>query len=413
MAQYKFEGDFESLNEPQLEFVNKVVEKQGLKAKRVIFNTVGKAGDNFVGNVKRITIEGEDGSMKMIVKIAATDEMARHTTNHEVTFRNEHIMYTEVLPKFVQLQKAAGIPEKDLFRFAKCYGSFNEPPNEVIILEDLNESQFSMLDKFESLSNECVRKVLKDLAVYHSLSFVLKKQEPKKYEEFKKKLTDGWNVVFSNPLMNNHWKLLEADTVKVLGDKHKHLIENKLIKMFKGRAQLVASGSQRHNVIQQGDAWTNNIMFKMEGDSIQSIMIDYQFATDGNPTLDLLYIIFNCTDHETRSKHYPSWIDHYYSELDKSLSNFGLKAAIVYPRNQMDADIKKYAQFMFYHCILFATLLMRDPTEATEILESFKKAHLDDATATLKSENLQSATVGRIKGRIEGVIASYEQFGLF
>uniref|UniRef100_A0A2A4JX92 CHK kinase-like domain-containing protein n=1 Tax=Heliothis virescens TaxID=7102 RepID=A0A2A4JX92_HELVI len=412
MAQYKFEGDFQSLNERQLEFVNEVVEKQGLKAKRVIFNTVGQAGDNFIGNVKRITIDGESESMKMIVKIATSDEMARFAINHEITFRNEHIMYTEVLPKLVELQKAAGVPEKDQLRYAECYGSLNEVPNEVIILEDLNESHFSMLDKFKSLSNECVRNVLKGLATYHSLSFVLKKQEPEKYEDIKNKLTDGWSVVFSNPMMDIRWTLLESETIAFLDDKHKHLVENKLINMLKGRAQFLQSEDESYSVIQQGDAWTNNIMFKLEDDSIQSIMIDYQFSTNGNPTLDLLYIIFNCTDHETRSKYYHSWIDHYYLELDKSLSNFGLKASLVYPRNQLDIDMKKYARYMFHHCILFAHLLMRDPSEAADILESFKTVHLDDLEI-LKSENLQSATIGRIKNKIDEVIASYEEFGLF
>uniref|UniRef100_A0A2A4JDV8 CHK kinase-like domain-containing protein n=1 Tax=Heliothis virescens TaxID=7102 RepID=A0A2A4JDV8_HELVI len=413
MAQYKFEGDFKVLNERQVEFINKVVTEQNLKAKRVIFEAVGQAGDNFIGTIKRIVIEGENGSMKLIAKVAASNEMARFQTNTEILFRNEHILYTELLPKLVQLQEAAGVPEEERLRYAKCYGSFTEAPNEIIILEDLNESDFTMLNKFESLSDECVRNVLKGFAVFHSLSHVLKKQEPEKYDEIKEKLTDVWNISFSRPEMEMHGKLMETETLAILDDVHKPLVENKLSETFKNRAKIFENDDQRYTVIQQGDAWTNNIMFKLGKDSIQSIMIDYQFSTNGNAMLDFLYMIFNCTDHETRVKHYLDWVDYYYSELDKSLSNFGLKASSIYPKDQMDADIKKCAKYMFYHCILFAHILMRDSSEANEVLEAMKNVNLEEAMDSFKAGNLQSATVKRIKTKIENVIASYELFGLF
>ncbi|PZC80128.1 hypothetical protein B5X24_HaOG215350 [Helicoverpa armigera] len=413
MAQYKFEGDFDSLNERQLEFVNKVVEEQNLGVKKVTFKAVGQAGDNFMGNVKRIIIEGENGSMKLIVKVAASNEMARYQTNTEILFRNEHVTYTELLPKLVQLQEAVGVPEEDRLRYAKCYGSLTEAPNEIIILEDLNESDFTMLNKFESLSNECVKNILKGFAVFHSLAFVLKEQEPEKYDEIKEKLTDVWTISFSRPEMEMYSHMLESETVRILDDKHKHLVENKLSKAFKERVKLIENEDQRYTVIQQGDAWTNNIMFKLGKDTVQSVMIDYQFASNGNPMTDFLYMIFNCTDHETRSKHYLDWIDYYYSELEKSLSNFGLQASSIYPRDQMDADIKKHAKYMFHHSILFAHLLMRDSAEAGEVLEAMKNVNVEEAIESFKADNLQTATLGRIKTKIENVIASFELFELF
>lgn len=68
-------------------------------------------------------------------------------------------------------------------------------------------------------------------------------------------------------------------------------------------------------------------------------MIDYQASNNVSPVVDLLYMILNCTDHETRSKNFYNWLDYYHSELDKSLSNFGLKANFIYPKDQLDADL--------------------------------------------------------------------------
>ncbi|MBN4724570.1 hypothetical protein H4F31_24640, partial [Escherichia coli] len=96
----------------------------------------------------------------------------------ELMFRNEHVMYTAVLPKFTELQKDAGIPENEQLRYAKCYGSLSEPPNEVILLEDLKTVDFTMLDRFQPLSNNCVKSVLKNFAKLHSVSMALRYKEP-------------------------------------------------------------------------------------------------------------------------------------------------------------------------------------------------------------------------------------------
>ena len=262
MAQYNFEGDVDNINERQLEFINKVVQEQDFKVTKVVFSPVGKPGDNFVANVKRISIEGENGSMKMILKIAPAFEVLRKTMNTELLFHNEQTMYTEVLPKLVQLQKAAGIPEEEQLKFAKCYGALNEVPNEVIILEDLNELDYIMLNKFESLSDECVKSILKNFAILHSLSYALKKKEPETFDLFKNKLTDVWLLMAQDTEMVGHMQTFEDEILSVFDENQKKIIKNKLMTVFSLAAKLAKTSDNRYSVIQQGDAWTNNIMFK-------------------------------------------------------------------------------------------------------------------------------------------------------
>ncbi|KAH9632176.1 hypothetical protein HF086_011922 [Spodoptera exigua] len=89
----------------------------------------------------------------------------------------------------------------------------------------------------------------------------------------------------------------------------------------------------------------------------ESILIDYQVGKNSSPANDLLYMIFNCTDHEIRLKNFYNWLDYYHSELDKSLSNYGLKANYVYPRDQLDADLKRYGKLQFRCSILLCNVL--------------------------------------------------------
>uniref|UniRef100_A0A2A4JCW2 CHK kinase-like domain-containing protein n=1 Tax=Heliothis virescens TaxID=7102 RepID=A0A2A4JCW2_HELVI len=411
MAQCNYEGDISNINEVQLQFINKVILEQGLKVNKLVFQPVGKAGDNFASSVKRITIESNKGNTKMILKIAPSIKFVRQVKNTEIQFKNEHIMYTEVLPKFLSLQKAAGVPQNEQIRFAKCYGSLTEQPNEVIVLEDLNESDYIMLDKFKSLSDDCVKSVLKNFAIFHSLSYVLQKQEPETFDEINGKLTSMLTVFLEKPDFMKIIQVMEADTLSLFdNDPRKSLLINKIGNIPQMRNKLLNDEDNEHSVILHGDGWTNNILFKMGEDSVQSVMIDYQGSNYGNTVVDLFYMIFNCTDHETRSKHYYDWINYYHSELANSLSNFGMDVTSIYPREQLNEDLKKYSILFFSLCVLASNLLMRDSTEARELMAAIGSTEMSKIVETMKSQRLQSKTYDRIKKRVVDLITSFQEF---
>ncbi|CAH1634843.1 unnamed protein product [Spodoptera littoralis] len=416
MAQYKFEGDFENITEPQLEFINKVIQEQDLDVNKVVFLPVGKPGDNFASNVKRLSIEGNNGNMNMIIKIAPSGEAQRMTFMSEIVFKNEHLMYVVILPKLQSLQKEAGVPEEELLRFAKCYGSFTEAPNEVIILEDLCESDYVMLDKFESLSDECMKSVLKSFAIFHSLSYVLKHKEPDTFEYYKSQLYDVWSLMAENPVFKTHTEVFVMAVQALLEEEeHKNIVKSKLAEVFNLLTKLNKwEQKNKHSVIQQGDAWTNNIMFKIGEDKVQTVMLDFQGSKNNNPVADLLYVIFNCTDHETRAKHFFDWIDYYHAELENSLSNFGLKANYVYSRDQLDADVKRYGKLTFGMSVMLANLLMRDTNEASELLEAMKTtADMKELMESMGSQVLQHETIIRARKKVVDLITSFSEFGLF
>lgn len=141
-------------------------------------------------------------------------------------------------------------------------------------------------------------------------------------------------------------------------------------------------------------------------------MIDYQASASISPASDLLFMFFNCTDHETRSKNFIAWIDYYHLELDKSLSYFGLKADDVYPRDQLDADLKRYGKISFAIIILFTNILMRDQSEAGKLLEALQNGGIKDAMEEMGKRKMNKETSERTRNRIVGLIDSYIQFGL-
>lgn len=123
-------------------------------------------------------------------------------------------------------------------------------------------------------------------------------------------------------------------------------------------------------------------------------------------------MIFNCTDHDTRTKHYNDWIDYYYSELDRSLSDFGLKSNFVYPRDQLDADLKRYGKLYFGLSLVLAGVITIKSEEASIMRDAMETASIAEITENMSISSLHNDTVVRFRTRIIDLIKSFRQFGL-
>uniref|UniRef100_A0A2A4K0J1 CHK kinase-like domain-containing protein n=1 Tax=Heliothis virescens TaxID=7102 RepID=A0A2A4K0J1_HELVI len=396
MAQYNFEGEIQNINERQLEFINSVIEKQGFKDSKVTFNAVGSAGDNYMANVKRIFVEGENGNLSIIVKIAPASEHLRENFNSELLFSNECFMYAKVLPKFLQLQKQAGVPEEDQIKFPKCYGSLDEAPNEIILLEDVKAKGYTMQDRFIPLTDYVVKSVLKSLAVWHSLSYVLKQKEPETFNYFKDNLIDLLSIIAKkkdNPAID-FIAHIEKMAIGVLTGypEYQNIIRDKVTgALEKGAKMQKSEDGNRFSVIQHGDAWTNNIMFRFQGDTLmEAMLIDYQLSRNASPVSDLMYFLFNCTHHNARVEYFYEWLDYYHSELDNSLSNYGIKANYAYPRDQLDADMKRYGKLTLGNTVVTTSMMGLKPEEASKVKEQMDSADLSNVSAV---NNMDNATI--------------------
>ncbi|XP_026751656.1 uncharacterized protein LOC113512082 [Galleria mellonella] len=416
MSEFSFEGDVNSLSAKQQEFLREVLKDRGYTEGKVVIEAVGKAGDNYVASVKRITVEGRDGSIfKIIAKIAPTQEMMRVQMQAYLLFRNEAVMYSEVLPQFVELQRAEGVPVEDQLQYAECYGILLDEPDEIILLEDLLESDFRMLDRFTSLTNQCIKLSLKNLAILHSLSLVTKKQNPDVFEGYYKKLIDSFKIMIDIPEFKSYLTAMENDAIEIMNNsKYKNAIRGSLSNMLELYGKIIKGDEKlKYSVIIQGDGWTNNIMFKLQDEiPVEAIMIDYQMSRVSNPVCDILYMIFNCTDYETRRAHYHDWIDYYHLQLEESLSNFGIKADFIFSREQLDADLKRYSKLFFGTSVMMSTMLIRKSEDAAKLHDAMKNStDMEKVVESFQMKDLDNDSLSRFRRRIEGLVDSYRDLG--
>ncbi|XP_026331139.1 uncharacterized protein LOC113238525 [Hyposmocoma kahamanoa] len=418
MTEFEFDSHMSDLSVEQRELIANVFKEHEFKDIKIKVQPVGSEGDNFGANVKRIIGEKDDKTFKIIAKIAPKTEMLRVMANTVIFFKNEHVMYTEVLPKFTELEKAANIPKEERLRYATCYGTYLEAPNEMILLEDLEVPGYKMLDKVTSLSDEAVKLVLKNFAMLHSLSYALKYEQRETFEKFCQRLVNTWVLMAGVPEMIDYFEKLEVDVQTLIDDdKYKNAIKNTIGQVILRASELAKTySSSKFSVIQQGDSWTNNIMFRLEDDrAVECCMIDYQLSKRSSPVADLHCLIFNCTDYATRAKHFYDWIDYYYLQLDKRLAKFELKTEEVYPRYQLEADLKLFAKFSLGHAIVMAGLVFREAGNATELKKAMNNddpnKYMDGMIEQTKLSTSDPATIKKFKTRLEELVDSFIEFG--
>lgn len=265
-----FDGDIADFRAPAQELCRNILTEKGYTNCTVQVEAVGQKGDNYVANVKRLSVQQDDVNngepFKMIVKLAPNNEQLREMMNTAIAFTNEIIIYKELFPKFEELQDEAGIPKYERLIYPTCYGTINDIPEETMFLQDIKELGFVMLDRFVSLTDEQIKLALKELAKFHSLSYVLNIKEPKTFDCYKNKLINIWAMNTNTKEMDEFIASIANDVDEIIeNEEYKKRIKRILNSM--GRTSLnlhKAELNSKHAVIIQGDCWTNNMMFKLE-----------------------------------------------------------------------------------------------------------------------------------------------------
>lgn len=260
----KFEGNLEHLQLVRMNKIIKVLEEHGFTADAIItVQPIGQKGDNYVACMQRISVEDKDGkTLKMIAKLAPSQEMIRQMMQMEMLFSNEVIMYTEILPKLLELQNNRDVSEEGKLKFPICYGTITEAPHEMILLEDLKTKDFDMRDRMISLTNEEILIVLERLATLHSVSFALRNKEPELFVEYSSKLRNMW----TSDILNDFAETYENGMIQLLDDDDcKSRTRGTVTKLQAMGLELQKSDlNSRYSVVIHGDCWTNNLMFRFE-----------------------------------------------------------------------------------------------------------------------------------------------------
>lgn len=246
--------------------VKAICEKEGIQNFHFKLTGTNKKGEGYMGDIQFVTIEDTKTKRKIpiVIKRAFEAEDVRNKVPIKESYMNEIYVYSKVLPKFQAFQKELAI--KDRFsQTAHFYAFSTTEPHEFIVLENVKEKGFTLIDKTQILSSDYIELIFKKYGKFHGLSYAYKGKNPEEFRSLYSNLQDILPKFLKEDLF--------PDTIKLAGILgSKSLIpgvDDKVIAKFDeyknnaiGIFENILKYDGKWGVITHGDCWSNNMMFK-------------------------------------------------------------------------------------------------------------------------------------------------------
>ncbi|GAB0088773.1 LOC111604862 [Sergentomyia squamirostris] len=236
-------------------------------------------------------------------------------------FPKEAEMYSKIIPGLEKIWLRVG---QSVQFGPKCWYSSNDPVP-VIVMDDLKSFDYKMLPRREGLGLKEAEAVISKIAKFHAASLLYYKKNGPYYPNFNERIprtndNEGFGLFYG--VM--HAGLIEMLEGWDFGKSFLPKLKKWKGKIFDTNCKLTKAEEKSFNVLNHGDAWTNNAMFKYFNGSPEVLFVDYQLCIWTSPAIDLLYIIFYACNSDIQITHFDSLIKFYHSELLRALNNLDI-----------------------------------------------------------------------------------------
>ncbi|XP_071651408.1 uncharacterized protein [Temnothorax longispinosus] len=290
------------------------------------------------------------------------------------TFKKEVALYTTVFPEMLGGLDKGCIPE--------CFLGIE---NDVIVLEDMAHSGYTMADKTTPFDFEHCEILIKMLAKFHAKSFIFEQQ-------YKKTLHDE----FSHCMHETLWPraddkakaMVDAavkgivsmiDLLPELNDDRRSDFKEKIVKLCADHTDRLSPSVKHKNVLCHGDLWANNILFKYDTDKrpVECCLIDFQLARYNPPAHDILCFLQFTTTRKLREGHSETLFRLYHDSMAIVMKEAGLNISEIFSWDEFAESIRDLHIMCLIHGILNTPIMLLEPSTASkyfaekpELLES-------------------------------------------
>ncbi|KAF5293379.1 hypothetical protein FQA39_LY02864 [Lamprigera yunnana] len=273
-------------------------------------------GENYSSELLRVRVaysskDGRNQILSLIAKSAMKLESMKSDAK-ELNFHDcEFNIYCEMLPEIYK----AGFTRK-IGPEVYYASSF---PTPMILLEDLTPLHYKMQCRHEGLDLEHCLVALDKLAYFHAASVLLYEKNPKLMEKYNKgmyynnKEMEFLLTIFCKELVNL------CETVPSLQKYYKKL---NAIEDIEKKICMAGKPSKKFNVLNHGDFWCNNILFRYtpNGKVDDAVLIDFQMSFFSSPVLDLHHFLTTSLNGYVKDKHVHTILNFYFDKLISNLN---------------------------------------------------------------------------------------------
>ncbi|XP_050744845.1 uncharacterized protein LOC108026304 isoform X1 [Drosophila biarmipes] len=310
-------------------------------------------GENYLTIVLRIQIEmqlkdSDDSTedISYILKIPLVPE--GEDNDFKDMFVSELDMYDHLIPELEDLY-AKSTPISPKFKPVHLKFPGNSVKSDYILLEDLRKKGYRNADRTKGLEQFEVEAVLKKLAQWHAAS-AKRVVELGEYEQGiresyftaeHQKLLDEFNINFSMPFLECMQKYnLDPGQLVLISNYTSHLTDLNI--------EFGKNDPMELSVLNHGDFWCNNFMFKYKDNSeVEDVcFVDFQLPKFGTPAQDLFCLLMTSPKFSIKLYKFDHFIEYYHQQLVDHLSllNYNRNAPTL---AQFHSHLHRYSLWAF------------------------------------------------------------------
>ncbi|XP_066289671.1 uncharacterized protein [Branchiostoma lanceolatum] len=233
------------------------------------------------------------------------------------------------------------LPSTESLFLAKCYFAATDPSSmvSVRVMENLKTQGFSIKRDLQLLSREEMMLTVGALAQLHGLSHRLEIRSGVP-------LREKYGFLTKSPLEVTTTLYQSAvKTFTAAFPDQKDLVA-RLEKLDPQDIQLDAEKSPRLKVLNHGDCWIINILFKHVGDVPMAVkLVDWQLPQYFPPTYDLAFLFLCSTGWDVFHNHRDAILAHYHRQLMDTLGQEETSGLQSYTLEQLKEDFKVDCQY--------------------------------------------------------------------
>lgn len=301
----------------------------------------------------------ETKKASLIVKSQLANGFMREYGIELKFFEKECRMYNEILPEIHgRLGADETVAPRKLFS-----------KDDVLVLEDLNESGYVSLDRVKQMDFDHSIKYMRTLAKYHAGSVALHEANSDLVESIGKELTftdSNRDTVhgkyFKSTLIGAATSVEAVGTCHKFGKKLRNLSEtiwDTLVEIF--------SQSRHVRVLNHGDAWMSNALFKHDPDGrvVSVKLVDFQLNRYASPGIDIHYFIMTSVREEVRNTRFDELIDEYRKTFNATLNR--MQSDVRLSAEQLNDEMDFTGPFGLLVSCSLLPMVLADPTKPAKI----------------------------------------------
>lgn len=335
-------------------------------------------GDNYTSDMMRVTIEfsrkqGDERvneKKSLIFKFEPMVEGARRDMIEKTKlFDVEIIMMTDTVKKMSEM---LGYDHR---LSGEIYHVRMERPV-CLVMEDLGAIGFRMADRQAGLDLQHSTLAIRGLGRFHAASVALCEKEPKqktKYYRgmFSKEYPEEMSLFFT---IGCRVLAEEIEKWPELGKRYADKFRSLSDRIYDLGSETIKKRGDEFCVINHGDFWVNNMMFKYDANSkpIQHIFVDFQVAIYTTPAVDLQYFLHTSLSEDVYMNHKDALLDDYLHTLASTMKQ--LKCKTPPPtKDDIKRCMKERAIYGLISSVTVLPVLLVDKSEAKDIDELLPK----------------------------------------